>query len=111
MKKRTGQSSGMSYHPRMAAVLKTVHATVAADGTVTLDEPVAGPTMAVLTFLVEEWVPNAETLEAMAEPIEALPRHRSAKAAKAELGILCATSSSSDSSARTLNGSSARAAT
>ncbi len=77
----------MSYHPRMAAVLKTVHATVAADGTITLDEPVAGPTMAVLTFLVDEWVPNAETLEAMAEPIDALPRHRSAKSAKAALGI------------------------
>ena len=87
MRKRTGQSSGMSYHPLMAAVLKTVHATVSADGTVTLDEPVAGPTMAVLTFLVEEWVPNAETLEAMAEPIEALPRHHSAKAAKSALGI------------------------
>ena len=28
----------MSYHPRMAAVLKTVHATVSADGTVTLDD-------------------------------------------------------------------------
>ena len=77
----------MSYHPLMAAVLKTVHATVAADGTVTLDEPVVGPTMAVLTFLVEEWVPNAETLDAMAEPIEALPRHQSASAAKAALGI------------------------
>lgn len=71
----------------MAAVLKTVHAIVAADGTVTLDEPVAGPTMAVLTFLVDEWIPNAETLEAMGEPIETLPRHHSASAAKAALGI------------------------
>ena len=87
VRKRTGQNSGMSYHSRMAAVLKTVHATVCADCTVTLDEPVPGPTTAVLTFLVEEWVPIAETLEAMAEPIEALPRHRSAKAAKAALGI------------------------
>ena len=77
----------MGYHPRMATVLKTVHATVAADGTVTLDEPVAGPTMAVLTFLVDEWIPNAETLEAMCEPIETLPRHHSASAAKAALGI------------------------
>jgi hypothetical protein len=71
----------------MAAVLKTVHATVSADGTITLDEPVAGPTMAVLTFLAEEWVPNTATLEAMAEPVETLPRHPSAKAAKAALGI------------------------
>ena len=77
----------MSYRRPVAAILKTVHATISADGTVTLDEPVAGPTMAVLTFLVEEWVPNAETLEAMAEPIEALPRHHSAKAAKSALGI------------------------
>jgi hypothetical protein len=80
----------MGYHPHMATVLKTVHATVSADGAVTLAEPVVGPAMAVVTFLAhveDEWIPNAETLEAMGESIETLPRHHSAKAAKAALGI------------------------
>ena len=71
----------------MATVLKTVHATVSADGTVTLAEPVVGPTVAVVTFMVDEWIPNADTLEAMSESIETLPRYHSTQTAKAALGI------------------------
>jgi hypothetical protein len=70
----------------MAAALKTIHATVSADGLVTLSEPVSGPCKAVLTLLVEEWTPNAVTLAAMNEPTEDLPRYTAAEA-KAALGL------------------------
>jgi hypothetical protein len=41
----------------------------------------------VVTLLIDEWVPNATTLEAMAEPTEGLPRYRTAEKAIAALGI------------------------
>jgi hypothetical protein len=71
----------------MPASLRTIEATVSAAGVVTLAEPVIGPCKAVVTILVDEWVPNATTLEAMSEPTEELPRYRSAKKAIAALGI------------------------
>ncbi len=69
----------------MSAILKTVEATVAADGTVTLAEPVAGPARAVLTLIVEEPEPNAATCAAMDEPLAGLPRFTSPEALKAGL--------------------------
>ena len=71
----------------MAATLRTIEATVSADGVVTLAEPVTGPCKAVITVLVEEWTPNAVTQAAMNEPIDDLPRFRSPQEAKAALGI------------------------
>lgn len=71
----------------MAATLRAIEATVSADGVVILAEPVTGPCKAVLTLLVEERIPNAATLAAMNEPIDELPRYRSAEGAKAALGI------------------------
>jgi hypothetical protein len=71
----------------MAASLRTIEATVSADGVVTLAEPVTGPCKAVVTLLVEEWIPNPETLEAMEEPTDDLPRYSSSEKAIAALGI------------------------
>lgn len=71
----------------MAASLRTIEATVSADGVVTLAEPVTGPCKAVVTLLIDEWVPNATTLEAMTESTEDLPRYRTAEKAIAALGI------------------------
>jgi len=71
----------------MAASLKTIAATVSADGFVTLAEPVNGPCKGVLTLLVEDRIPNAETLAAMDEPTEGLPRYKTAKEAKSALGL------------------------
>jgi hypothetical protein len=71
----------------MAASLRTIEATVSADGVVTLAEPVTGPCKAVVTLLVEDRIPNAVTLAAMNEPIAGLPRYRTAEDAKAALGI------------------------
>ena len=70
----------------MSASLKTVEATVSEEGIVTLAEQVTGPCKAVLTLLVEEPTPNSETLAAMNEPTEGLPRYSAAEA-KAALGI------------------------
>ncbi len=71
----------------MSASLRAIHATVSEDGVVTLTEPVTGPCKAVLTLLVEDPNPNAETLAAMNEPSEGLPRYPTASQAKAALGI------------------------
>lgn len=71
----------------MSASLKAIQATVSADGVVTLAEPVTGPCKAVLTLLVEDPVPNAETIAAMNEPNEELTRYPNAALAKAALGI------------------------
>jgi hypothetical protein len=71
----------------MAATLKTIEATVSADGVVTTAEPIFGPCKAVLTLLVDEKIPNAVTQAAMDEPTEDLPRYTSASQAKAALGI------------------------
>ena len=71
----------------MSASLKSIHATVSKDGVVTLDEHVSGPCKAVLTLLVEDPNPNAETLAAMNEPSDELPRYATASQAKAALGI------------------------
>ena len=71
----------------MSASLKTVEATVSEEGIVTLAEHVTGPCKAVLTLLIEEPIPNAETLEAMNESTEGLPRYSTASQAKAALGI------------------------
>ncbi len=71
----------------MAASLRSIEATVSADGVVTLAEPVTGPCKAVITLLIDEWIPNSTTLEAMGEPTEELPRYRSAEKAIAALGI------------------------
>jgi len=71
----------------MAASLRTTEATVTADGVVTLAEPVTVPCKAVVTLLVEEWIPNPETIKAMEEPTDDLPRYSSAEKAIAALGI------------------------
>ena len=71
----------------MAAALKTIQATVSADGVVTLAEPVIGPCKAVVTVLVDEWTPNATTLAAMSELIDELPRLRSVEDIRSNLGI------------------------
>ena len=71
----------------MSASLKAIQATVSEDGVVTLAEHVTGPCKAVLTLLVEEPVPNAETLAAMNEPDDDLPRYATASEAKAALGL------------------------
>ena len=71
----------------MSATLRTIEATVSADGVVTLAEPITGLCKAVLTILVDEWIPDATTLEAMDESTDELPRYRSAAEAIAALGI------------------------
>jgi len=71
----------------MAASLKTIQATVSADGVVTTAEPIYGPCVAVITLLVDEKIPNAVTRAAMDEPNEDLPRYPTASQAKAALGI------------------------
>ena len=71
----------------MSASLKAIPATVSEDGVVTLAEHVTGPCKAVLTLLVEDPTPNAETLAAMNEPSESLPRYQNASQAKSALGI------------------------
>jgi hypothetical protein len=71
----------------MAATLKTIHATVSADGIVTTQEPIWGPCEAVITLLVEERIPNAVTRAAMDESDEDLPRYTKMEDIKATLGI------------------------
>ncbi len=71
----------------MAASLRTIEATVSADGVVTTAEPVFGPCKAVLTLLIDEKVPNAVTRAAMDESSDDLPRYTNASQAKAALGI------------------------
>lgn len=71
----------------MSASLKAIQATVSEDGVVTLAEPVTGPCKAVLTLLVEDLNPNAETLATMNGPSEELPRYQTGSQAKAALGI------------------------
>jgi hypothetical protein len=71
----------------MAASLRTIEATVTADGGVTLAEPVTVPCKAVVTLLVEEWIPNPETIKAMEEPTDDLPCYSSAEKAIAPPGI------------------------
>ena len=71
----------------MAASLKTIEATVSADGVVTTAEPIFGPCKAVLTLLVDEKVPNAVTRAAMDETDEDLPRYNTMKDIRATLGI------------------------
>lgn len=70
----------------MTAALKTIHATVSADGIVTTRELIWGPCEAVITLLVEEKVPNTVTRAAMDESDENLPRYTAAEA-KAALGL------------------------
>ena len=69
----------------MSATLKTIAATVSADGTITPAEPVTGPARAVLTVLVEQPEPNGLTRGAIAEPLEDLPRFDTVAALKADL--------------------------
>jgi hypothetical protein len=71
----------------MAPSLRTIEATVSADGVVTLAEPVTGPCKAVVTLLIDEWTPNATTLEAMGEPTDKLPCYSTAEKAIDALGI------------------------
>lgn len=71
----------------MAAALKTIHATVSADGIVTTKEPIWGPCEAVITLLVEEKIPNAVTRAAMDESDEDLPRYSNMEDIRATLGI------------------------
>ena len=71
----------------MAATLRTIEATVSEDGVITPAEPVTGPCKAVITLLIDEWLPNAVTVAAIEEPIDGLPRYRTAEEAKAALGI------------------------
>lgn len=54
----------------MAATLRTIQASVSADGIVTLDKPVSEPRRAILTSIedeAEENHPDAEELQAMLE--------------------------------------------
>ena len=72
----------------MAGTLQTIKATVEADGTVRLLQPVHldGPVDAVLTFHVENsHVPNKETQKALEESTENLERFDSVEALFAEL--------------------------
>ena len=69
----------------MAATLKTVEATIDADGTVHLAEPLKGPARAVITVLIDDLEPNAITVAAMEESWELLPRHSSIEALLKEL--------------------------
>lgn len=69
----------------MAAILRTIDASVSADGTITLAETVTGPAKALLTVLIEESEANEETLEAIAEPLADLPRFASLAALHADL--------------------------
>jgi len=71
----------------MAAALKTIHATVSADGVVTTQEPIWGPCEAVITLLVDEKVPNAVTRAAMDEPTDDLPRYHTMEGIRATLEI------------------------
>jgi hypothetical protein len=57
----------------MSASLKAIEATVSSEGIVTLSEPVFGPARAILTLIVEDPQPNAETRAAMLESTEGLP--------------------------------------
>jgi len=74
-----------AYILAMAATLKTIQASVSADGILTLAEPVTGPALAVVTLLVEEPEPNETTLEALDEPLAGLPRFATIAALKADL--------------------------
>ena len=60
----------------MGTSLKTVDAVVEADGTVRLRQPLrlSGPVPAVVTLLVQDDEPNADTRRAIDEPIADLPR-------------------------------------
>ena len=71
----------------MAASLRTIQATVSADGVVTTAEPLFGPCMAVITLLVDEKIPNAVTLAAIQEPTDDLPRYHTMEDIRAALGI------------------------
>jgi hypothetical protein len=71
----------------MAAALKAIAANVSADGVVTLSEPVHGPCKAIVTLLIEDCTPNAETLAAMDEAVEDLPRYSNTAEAKATLRL------------------------
>ena len=61
----------------MGATLRTIEATIDADGTIHLAEPLQGPARAVVTVLIEDLEPNATTVAAMRESLEALPRYSS----------------------------------
>ena len=71
----------------MGASLKTVDAVVEADGTVRLRQAVrlSGPTSAVVTLIVRDDEPNETTREAIAEPLDGLPRFESGDALFQEL--------------------------
>ena len=58
------------YIIHMPTTLRAIQATVSADGVVTLDVPVKGPSRAILTLMVEEGEenePDADELESMLE--------------------------------------------
>jgi len=61
----------------MGASLKTVEATIDADGTIHLSEPLQGPARAVVTVLIEDLEPNDTTVAAIRESLEKLPRYSS----------------------------------
>jgi hypothetical protein len=69
----------------MAATLRTIQASVAADGTVSLAEKITGPAKAVLTLLVEEPEANEETAAAIAEPVAGLKRFETLADLKSDL--------------------------
>ncbi len=64
----------------MPATLRTLKATVQPDGVVKLLQPLEldAPADAVVTVLIPSREPNAETVAAMLEPVEKLPRFASA---------------------------------
>lgn len=71
----------------MAVALKTIRATVSADGVVTTEEPIWEPCEAVITLLVEEKIPNAVTLAAMNESDDDLTRYTATEAKAAILSL------------------------
>ena len=71
----------------MSVTLKTIKATLNPDGSLDMVEPVPvlEPVEVLITFAVEDKIPNAETRAAMGEPNEGLPRFKTVEALMADL--------------------------
>ncbi|MFT5469391.1 MAG: hypothetical protein ACI8UO_004512 [Verrucomicrobiales bacterium] len=69
----------------MPATLRSIEATIDSNGLVHLQEPLRGPAKAVVTVLIDDPVPNAETQAAMSESIESLPSFDSVEALMEDL--------------------------
>jgi hypothetical protein len=69
----------------VAAILKTIEASVSENGVITPSEPLVGPAQAVITLIVEEPAPNEKTIRAMEEPVGYSPRFNTVAELKADL--------------------------